>query len=146
MDTLHIFHVCKCFICNSLCTTSTALYAIWYGVETTEAGELSILYLPVGNPPDLSPCPRSATPRCPCPCRRPRALQPLRPLLSWYAAAPAASGIHLLRSVTVPKLKPEPIQGIEHVQLACLNPGSRRTIPVKWHGTGAYHGIFIPET
>ena len=29
---------------------------------------------------------------------------------------------------------------------ASLDPGSRQQIPVKWHGTGACHGVFIPDT
>ena len=30
--------------------------------------------------------------------------------------------------------------------LEFLDPGSGRNIPAKWHGAGAYPGIFIPET
>ena len=30
--------------------------------------------------------------------------------------------------------------------LECLDPGSGRKIPAIWHGTGAYTGVFIPET
>ena len=30
--------------------------------------------------------------------------------------------------------------------LQCLDPTSGRKIPAIWHGAGAYHGVFIPET
>jgi hypothetical protein len=30
-------------------------------------------------------------------------------------------------------------------QLASLDPGGRRNIPVKWYDTGACHGVFIPK-
>ena len=29
---------------------------------------------------------------------------------------------------------------------ACLDPGSGPKIPAIWHGAGAFHGGFIPET
>ena len=33
-----------------------------------------------------------------------------------------------------------------HFLRGCLDPGSGRKIPAVWHGAGAYHGVFIPET
>ena len=29
---------------------------------------------------------------------------------------------------------------------ACLDPNGPPKIPVRWHGTGACHDLFIPET
>ena len=31
-------------------------------------------------------------------------------------------------------------------RLKVQDPGSGRKTPTMWHGTGAYHGVFIPET
>ena len=32
------------------------------------------------------------------------------------------------------------------ISLECLDPGSGRTIPARWHGVGAYPRVFIRET
>ena len=48
-----------------------------------------------------------------------------------------------LPTLRLSTLNPAPRIEIAPFELASLDPGR---IPVKWHGTGACHGLFIPET